>query len=420
MASLNGYLSSVLPIGKMYDTIMIIGTLLLVLILILHHGDTTLLNRCMKAEDFSYCWTKHLGSQFIAPPLILDLTLDHGLEIVALTQSGELAVLHANTGEILHDSSWPVKISVTSVHSGPLLYDVNKDGAKDIIIVSTEGEFQVYDIYGKSLSRYSRMLPEVFVQKDWYEEERKILAISKGYSNYFGYIVHNKSDVSYRAEEYVRLHPHVFATGVIEDINKDKLIEELVLPVTYMVEESDLFGSLSNVDSELLHSQGNYLASAMIVFNLTSFEVSATFFTKVEKKTSQYPPFVFTSPHIVATSGSSFEMLLPAGNSLLSLYPNGKRAHVSLTEKAGIIEHLLTEDLVHAADTSVDTPELVYTVHTGEVVCITNSGTQIWRTSVKGKVTGMRMFERKTVNGSFFKVIVIATTVGQVWLLNGK
>lgn len=350
---------------------------------------TAYMDRCFKDDDLSVLWTKHIGSsQFIASPVVSDLTVDDvGLEIIVQTQTGDLSVVQGHTGETVTESQWPVKLNVGTLHSSPLLYDVNGDGSKDIIVISTEGDILVYSVTGQHYSTYSHKLKPVYIKN--HNMTLPVQTVTD-HSTMNGLLTMDKH------HDGSQLNGHVFSTGVIEDVNSDNVIEELVLPVTYMNDD--------------------YVASSVVVFNLTAFQVIGTYFTELDVKRSAWTPYAFTSPLVISYRDDRppHILLATSGVKITHLDVTGRQVHAPFN-MSGVSDQLIGEDVYYSGSQV----ELIYSEIGHRVVCLDSGGIPLWITDVNSHVTGIRLFERKTVDGSLVKIIVVGTSNGQVWLLNG-
>lgn len=75
-------------------------------------------------------WTQHVESPVIASPVIGDIDHDGASEIVIVSNSGQIAVID-NSGRFLYD--WPIQIG-DSFESSPALGDIDGDGYLEIIV----------------------------------------------------------------------------------------------------------------------------------------------------------------------------------------------------------------------------------------------------------------------------------------------
>ncbi|KAK7473674.1 hypothetical protein BaRGS_00035071, partial [Batillaria attramentaria] len=144
-------------------------------------------------------WHTDVGtSPFAAPPLVADIDGGGGLEVAAAPFSESITVLDGNTGKQLTDSHWPLHNLESTFHASPLQYDIDGDGFLDILLVSSSGEIIFYRDDGVLLG-----------------------------------------DFSYQGPDHVSVDAHVYATPVLIDINRDGVIDELVVSTTHMFVEED-------------------------------------------------------------------------------------------------------------------------------------------------------------------------------------
>lgn len=118
--------------------------------------------RCPKQVELR--WQTEVSSSIYATPLITDLNTDGKLEIVVPSFVHYLEVLEGSDGEKL--PGWPASHQST-VHSSALMYDIDKDGIREVALATFNGEVLFFRPSGFLMGE-KLVVPRRRVRKDWY------------------------------------------------------------------------------------------------------------------------------------------------------------------------------------------------------------------------------------------------------------
>ncbi|KAL9651440.1 hypothetical protein ABK040_001388 [Willaertia magna] len=144
-----------------------------------HQKDATKFqttNQCKR--EVAITWTTNVDSSVYQTPYITNLmnskTLTYGDRkyIIVPTFVRYIQVLNGESGAEYKESSnshWPYTHSQLSSHSSVLLYDIDKDNVKDIILTTVNGEILFFNQNGELLRDYSMYIPGLLVDKFWYQ-----------------------------------------------------------------------------------------------------------------------------------------------------------------------------------------------------------------------------------------------------------
>ncbi|KAG0582223.1 hypothetical protein KC19_3G044000 [Ceratodon purpureus] len=119
-------------------------------------------SRCPKQVELR--WQTEVSSSIYATPLITDLNTDGKLEIVVPSFVHYLEVLEGSDGEKL--PGWPAYHQST-VHSSALMYDIDKDGIREVALATFNGEILFFRASGFIMGE-KLVVPRRRVRKDWY------------------------------------------------------------------------------------------------------------------------------------------------------------------------------------------------------------------------------------------------------------
>lgn len=111
-------------------------------------------------------WMKPTRSSVYATPLITQFLGEDGdKSIVVPSFHRYLEVMRGSTGEEV--PGWPAE-HPSDVHATPLLYDVDDDGALDVLLATYDGHMLFYKDNGELMKRRSFRLPSLKVKEGWY------------------------------------------------------------------------------------------------------------------------------------------------------------------------------------------------------------------------------------------------------------
>ncbi len=95
----------------------------------------------LNANDGRLAWTSPVAEQFFASPVAVDANSDHVPDIALVAVNGDIHVLDGATG----DEIWSLAIG-TKVQATPALFDFNRDGLKDLLILDTAARLLCIDM----------------------------------------------------------------------------------------------------------------------------------------------------------------------------------------------------------------------------------------------------------------------------------
>ncbi|XP_027072575.2 protein DEFECTIVE IN EXINE FORMATION 1-like [Coffea arabica] len=109
-------------------------------------------------------WQTEVSSSIYATPLIADINSDGKLDVVVPSFVHYLEVLEGSDGDKM--PGWPA-FHQSTVHSSPFLYDIDKDGVREIGLATYNGEVLFFRVSGYMMSDKLE-IPRLKVKKDWY------------------------------------------------------------------------------------------------------------------------------------------------------------------------------------------------------------------------------------------------------------
>ncbi|MBA0726617.1 hypothetical protein Golax_002434 [Gossypium laxum] len=120
-------------------------------------------------------WQTEVSSSIFATPLITDINSDGKLDIVVPAFVHYLEVLEGSDGDKMPGTNplfssahlrWPA-FHQSTVHSSPLLFDIDNDGVTEIALATYNGEVLFFRISGYIMTD-KLSVPRRKVRKDWY------------------------------------------------------------------------------------------------------------------------------------------------------------------------------------------------------------------------------------------------------------
>ncbi|CAL1529969.1 unnamed protein product [Lymnaea stagnalis] len=358
-------------------------------------------------------WQTDISSfPFAAVPLLTDIDGDGGLDIVAAPFGETLAVIEGETGKHLHDSGWPQHNLDKSVHSSPLLYDIDDDGISEILFVTSQGEGLFYSAVGQALPMYTFQLQSAYVNFNWNKEGKNV-----NYTNIHKHVLNKETP------DHTALDPHVLSSPVLFEMRY------LAIPISYFLSEDDydhqdIGESLGNTSSE-----SNIYISAMAVLDLKKLQtVTEAPGKKHEKGSESYTQIFF----LEISEAPVFSLFTPT---VLDLDGNFGPPEIVIGLTSGSLFVLSTEGehrtgfpktlknisgTVAAAnldDKDIDL-ELVVLDTRGRVSCLSSrTGHVLWTTEVGGTSFAGSQIVDMDLDGQLD--VVVATDQGKVFALNG-
>ena len=300
---------------------------------------------------------------------------------------------------------WPVHIPHSSVHAKPIRFDVDGDGQLDIIIITSQG--QLLGIKPNGDTRSIAQLDTLFVQKDWYEK-----SISHDQEEIHSFIL---DEPQHTNDKYLPLDPHVLSDAVIADVNQDGLFEELVLAASYYLDAED-YPLVESVQDVSKHKWDHYLASALVIFNLTSMSVHKTYHLELTSRDLVYPGYIFGSPVVVDLNGTgSLDIIIGSATGKLHVLD------VSGKQKDNfpvIVDSIHTDISVWDVNDDGDL-ELIFIDKSGIVHCIDSSGEPVWETEHEGdSFSSIRIAD--LVDKKAGVEVILSSDTGYIHVLDGK
>ncbi|XP_076442977.1 uncharacterized protein LOC143281614 [Babylonia areolata] len=357
-------------------------------------------------------WHTDIGSSpFASTPLIADVNGDGMLEVVAVPFSETITVLEGSSGKALPSSHWPLHNLDTTFHASPLQYDIDGNGVLDILLVSSSGEIMFYRHDGLMLNQFLYQLPKAYVLRYWHQR-----AITVPFEDITKYVSETGGP------DHLGVDVHVFASPVLVDVNRDGVMEELVVPTTYMFVEEDYDLPPQNANK--------YLVGGISIVNLTALyesrihhrnaTVSASFYLELTQVLSDFPAFNLFSPTVVDLDGDGSELEVVVGLSTGSVHAFTP----SVFRQAGTQRPSfpLSFNTVHGQVTVTDVDndgrlELIAIDVSGNVLCFRGDGSTVWTSEISGSSSpGSRIAD---TNRDGILDVIVPTNEGDIYVLNG-
>ncbi|KAI0227711.1 hypothetical protein LSAT2_021785 [Lamellibrachia satsuma] len=293
--------------------------------------------------------------------------------------------------------------------NGCRAYDLDGDGVLDILVLTTTGEFVALRSNGDPIPGKHNQLPLTYVARDWHQ---KLIAADR--TNINNYILDMPPDAANEAS-YVAISPRVLASALLVDLTGGGVPDQLVIPVSYYVEPT-VYGRLQ--DSARLPDRAdldNYLASAVVIFNLTSMQPVRTIPMELTKVTSEYPGYILFSPVVADLDGnrSKLEIIVATSAGYLHVVnADGQTRPGFPVHTDTVCGQVAVEDI--NGDGQLD---LVAADRSGNVECYTADGHVLWQTRISSSCTSGPQVADLRLRGAMD--ITIATDDGQLWVLDG-
>ena len=364
--------------------------------------------------DVQKLWMREVAnSPFAAAPLIADVNGDGRLDVVAAPFSESFTVLDGSTGQHLPGTLWPVQSLHRSMYASPLQYDADGDGMFDILFCTSSGELIFYSTNGTRMKKY-KQLPPSFVQDKWYQ---KVVISSEETINQFVKTEQPSSETD-PSSEYLQVSPHILATPVIADLNRDGVIEEIVIPVSYYYDEDEyrlaqrLHKSRKNITVADLEK---YLIGGIVFLNLTSMDVMHTVFLELSQMTASFPAYILFTPTVVDLDSNGGNLETITGTSSGKIYAIDTEGKI----RSGFPLSLNTvHGQLTVADVNHDGQLEILAVDTsGNVACFDRTGRTLWESEISGSSSsGIRLAD---INGDEKYDLLLTTDTGDFYVLHG-
>ncbi|XP_048732051.2 uncharacterized protein LOC125648988 isoform X2 [Ostrea edulis] len=354
-------------------------------------------------------WTAELAhAPFAAAPLVTYVNDDQNLDIVVAPFSESFSVIDSENGRILQKTAWPALNLDNSIHASPIQFDVDNDGLLDILFTTSSAELRFYTPNGHFLRNKTIQLPQAFVADDWYKSE---LIVKMEDIKKFTSLTQQKDT------NFLPVDPHVLSTPVLADINNDKKVEELVIPVSYFYEEDDY-----RVDEKLQRLGGlnfsdidKFLVSGITVMNLTSGETLWNKLLDLTQVSATFPAYNIFSPTVIDLDAEGGQLEIIMGTSAGSLFIFN---HDGSERKGWPVSQNTIHGQITAADLSGDGVVKLITIDTSSnVICYNKDGSKVWESTISGTSSpGSRLYD---VNKDGVLDIIITTNDGYIYALDG-
>jgi len=116
--------------------------------------------------DLRLRWITEMGSGIYTSPVLADLHGDGATEILASTFTRYVEVVEGENGHTA--AGWPFVFDRSSFHASPLLFDVDRDGTRDIVVATNDGEIVFLGEDGLPMHGWTLKVPPLVVRKNWY------------------------------------------------------------------------------------------------------------------------------------------------------------------------------------------------------------------------------------------------------------
>lgn len=117
-------------------------------------------------QNLKHRWQIKVNSSMRAAPLIADSNSDGKLGVVVPSLVHYLEVLEGSNGDRM--PGWPV-FHGSIVHASPLLYDIDKDGVREIALATYNGEILFFRISGYLMSD-KLVVPQFKMNRNFHED----------------------------------------------------------------------------------------------------------------------------------------------------------------------------------------------------------------------------------------------------------
>lgn len=400
-------------------------------------------------------WVSRLrDSNLVAMPLLFDTDGDGYKDIIVPSFSGEVWAVHGENGHIV--DNWPFYLEDRAFYASPLVYDINKDGKLEFLLTTSDAEVVFLQIDNTLLHGETIKVPPLRVKKDWYlldqndrdkllQEMEKQLAelhfpdssnskVEKTQDPYSEYEsrygrhadpLYSKSQPEKRPSgidpndpSYVFVDPHVMATPVLTDLDRDGIENELVIPVSFYYDPF-YYGALNTVDvlglekSDLAH----FVAGGVVIINLDTRQITASKVLGMSEAKVSQPAYVLATPTVVDLSPGLGTKLIAIGSAKGELHLL-KGDSLESEDGFPVLMDAVSAQ-VAVADVNKDgSLDLVVGDHSGNVYCIDKTGKKLWEFEAHGSpIMSSARFADVYNDGTLD--VVLVTLTGALWVLEG-
>ena len=219
--------------------------------------------------------------------------------------------------------------------------------------------------------------------------------------------------------DYVYVDPHILATPVIADTNRDGVANELVVPVSYYFDPFH-YGNPHNMAQLGGLEQGElveFTAGGIVVIDLNTGQFLGQKVLGVVRASSSQPGYILSTPTVV-------KMFPVMGETVIIISSGTGELHMlsasDVSEVSGfpvLLDSIYSQ--VAVADLFKD-GNLVLVVgdNSGNVYCIDGRGKRLWEREVHHTILSSLRFADFDNDGTL--EVVLVTRFGDVWVLNGQ
>ncbi|XP_022103687.1 protein DEFECTIVE IN EXINE FORMATION 1-like [Acanthaster planci] len=367
--------------------------------------------------DLVVAWTSEISNSLVAAtPLVADINADKILDIISPAFTEEVVVLDGVRGQNLVGSNWPASSLDNSFHASPLPYDIDQDGRDDIVLCTSDGDILFIDARGNWMKERTMSIPSLDVRKEWWNltggSRQDVIGQSVRTSTQ-RQAAHSRDSSS---KQYISVDPHVLATPVIADLNRDGITEELVVPVSYYINSKIDRSEIELMESGVpdLDLRG-YLAGGIVLFNLTAGQIYQEVILELTMRDDEFPGYILFTPTVVDLDSEGGPLEIIVGTSAGNLHVLDHTG----TPRTGFPLLLST---LHGQITVEDLDgdghlEMVVMDTSSNVMCLDVTGKELWDSQISGSSSaGSRVAD---INRDGSLDIVIATNDGHIWVLRG-
>ncbi|XP_780158.3 protein DEFECTIVE IN EXINE FORMATION 1 isoform X2 [Strongylocentrotus purpuratus] len=358
--------------------------------------------------DVDIIQSHHVGnSPIVSSPLVADIDADGTLDIITTTFDGTVDVVDGENMKPHSRSQWPYQFPNSTVHASPMLFDVDGDGLREVVVFTTDGEINYFKSDGTFLPEKTVQIPPLWVSKEWINEESLIDT-----STTISQFVRTSSDRGYQTNNFIACDAHILATPALTDLDGDGREEELALPVSYYDQLE------SPRDEESGENIQDIVVGGLVILNLTSGHLIKEVPLHLSKQSAPSPAYLLYPPTVVDLDGHHGppEVIIATASGLLHAMDSMGRARSGFPvrlEGGAITGQITVDDLDNDGNL-----EMIVLQTSGDVSCFSNHGNKMWSSKVSGgSMPGSRLAD---LDDDGVMDVIIPTRDGNVWALSGK